>query len=206
MSAKWRRFKFNGVRKHKVQNLLSSYLSNHFFMKIQILFVYFLLSWQLLFLWKQRNSCERIFFILKTAKIQIFEFKVRGVRTCVTCVENVEMKACLHWYEIYVRKSIFLIFAVSFSLFYFQVMSEVIVKCRQCRRMIAEQRLTTFLTAHGKPVADIVGCSLTCDNKLEDVWYLDEHTMPDWIRAAVEEVGKLKLTILKGVDILGIRA
>ncbi|KAL1461689.1 hypothetical protein WDU94_013561 [Cyamophila willieti] len=71
-------------------------------------------------------------------------------------------------------------------------MSEVIVKCRQCRRVIANQPLTTFLTAHGKPVSDIFGCALTCDNKLEDVWYLDELTVSDWMKIAVEEGNFLK--------------
>lgn len=67
-------------------------------------------------------------------------------------------------------------------------MSDIIVKCRQCRRLIAKQPLSSFLTAHGQPVADIYGCSLTCVGKLEDVWYLDELTMSDWMRTAVEEV------------------
>ncbi|XP_008472163.1 E3 ubiquitin-protein ligase RNF180-like isoform X2 [Diaphorina citri] len=71
-------------------------------------------------------------------------------------------------------------------------MSDIVVKCRQCRRLIAKQPLSSFLTAHGQPVADIYGCSLTCVGKLEDVWYLDELTMSDWMRTAVEEGNFLK--------------
>uniref|UniRef100_A0A8D8QDF0 E3 ubiquitin-protein ligase RNF180 n=1 Tax=Cacopsylla melanoneura TaxID=428564 RepID=A0A8D8QDF0_9HEMI len=71
-------------------------------------------------------------------------------------------------------------------------MSEVIVKCRQCRRVIASQPITTFLTAHGKPVTNVFGCSLTCDDKLEDVWYLDELAVSDWMKTAVEEGNFLK--------------
>ncbi|KAL0269726.1 UNVERIFIED_CONTAM: hypothetical protein PYX00_007361 [Menopon gallinae] len=72
-------------------------------------------------------------------------------------------------------------------------MTTVTVKCRKCRNLLFTYPEVDLLSAHGESYGSVGVEYIKCETIQEDnVWFLGESGMPDWVSSLVNEANWTK--------------